>query len=96
MKLDHEGNDIKKSVMGSLLSLILVATILTYLYQKVEVMMGRKGVDLQSAFMEKYFTEFDSFGYDQGMNFAVAFTAYNNEREPILDPEYGYIYARAA
>ena len=45
--------------------------------------------------MEKFFTEFDEFGYDQGMNFAVAFTAYNNVREPILDPEYGYIYARA-
>ena len=58
-------------------------------------MMGRKGVDLQSAFMEKFFTEYDEFGYDQGMNFAVAFTAYNNVREPILDPEYGYIYARA-
>ena len=50
---------------------------------------------MQSAFMEKFFTEFDEFGYDQGMNFAVAFTAYNNVREPILDPEYGYIYARA-
>ena len=68
---------------------------MTYLYQKFEVMMGRKGVDLQSAFMEKFFTEYDEFGYDQGLNFAVAFTAYNNEREPILDPEYGYLYARA-
>ena len=58
-------------------------------------MMGRKGVDLQSAFKENYFTEFDEFGNRQGLNFAVAFTAYNNVREPILDPEYGYIYARA-
>ena len=29
------------------------------------------------------------------MNFAVAFTAYDNVRENILEPEYGYIYARA-
>ena len=63
MKLDKEGNDIKRSFIGAILSLILLATILTYLFQKLEVMMGRKGVDLQSAFMEKYFTEFDEFGY---------------------------------
>ena len=44
MKLDKEGNDIKRSVIGALLSLILLATILTYLFQKLEVMMGRKGV----------------------------------------------------
>ena len=62
---------------------------MTYLYQKFEVMMGRKGVDLQSAFMEKFFTEYDEFGYDQGLNFAVAFTAYNNEREYILDKSIG-------
>ena len=78
-----------------MLSLIFFASILFYLYLKLEVMMGRKGVDLQSAFKENYFTEFDEFGNRQGLNFAVAFTAYNNVREPILDPEYGYIYARA-
>ena len=29
------------------------------------------------------------FGYDNGLNIAAAFTAYDNERERILDPSYG-------
>ena len=31
------------------------------------------------------------FNFEQGLNFAFAFTAYDNVKEDILDPSYGKI-----
>ena len=33
----------------------------------------------------------DSFGFDDGLNFAIAFSAYDSSREYQLPPEYGEI-----
>ena len=34
--------------------------------------------------------------YEQGFNIAVAFSAYDSEREPILDPSIGELYFAVA
>ena len=36
------------------------------------------------------------FDYDQGFNIAVAFSAYDSETEPILDPSIGDLYFAVA
>ena len=36
------------------------------------------------------------FDYEQGFNVAVAFSAYDSEREPILDPSIGELYFAVA
>lgn len=36
-----------------------------------------------------FYTYNDKFTEKQGFNFAVAFSAYDDNPEPILDPEYG-------
>ena len=51
----------------------------------------RKGVDILSSKDESHFPESQIFTAEEGLNFAVAFTAYDNETEPILPPEIGEI-----
>ena len=42
-----------------------------------------------------YFNDSYVFNYDDGLNFAIAFTAFDSETEPILDKSYGEIVFKA-
>ena len=62
-----------------------------YTYQKAEVLMLRKDVDVLQTVKESYYSTDYVFSYENGFNIAVAFTAYDSNPEPILDPTYGEI-----
>ncbi len=51
--------------------------------------MAKKDVDILSAVSELQFTDDDIFAYQNGLNVAVAFTAYDAEESWILDASYG-------
>ena len=55
----------------------------------MEVMISKKDVDILSTIKESYFDESFIFNHEDRFNVAVAFTAYDNELEWILDPSYG-------
>ena len=53
--------------------------------------MNKKDVDIMSSLQKNYFSADYVFDYSQGLNFAFAFTAYDQVAEDILDPSYGEI-----
>ena len=55
----------------------------------MDVMISKKDVDILSTIKDRYFDDNFVFSYKNGLNFAVAFTAYDGERDWILDPSYG-------
>ena len=55
----------------------------------MEVLIHKKDVDILSTRIEYHFEETDAFGAEDGFNIAVGFTAYDNNREWVLAPEYG-------
>ena len=90
MKID-EDESILQSTMGSILSIIMMFMVGLYAYQKTEVFLLKKGVDITSATNDSFFDDEYEFSYEDGLNFAMAFTAYDEVSEPILAPEYGKI-----
>ena len=78
-----------KSFLGSILSLMILAVTLSYAYQKMDVLIQKKDVDVLSATKELVYSDQDKFTYQNGLNVAVAFTEFNNNREWELDPSYG-------
>ena len=90
MKID-EDESILQSTMGSILSIIMMLIIGFIAYQKTDVWLQKKGVDIISATNDSFFDDDFEFSYEDGLNFAMAFTAYDDVTEPILEPEYGKI-----
>ena len=88
MNLDEGEQDIK-SLMGSLCSVILLAITVLYSFQKAEILISKKDVDILSTINDDTYTSEDVFSYKNGFNVAVAFTSFNSEREWELDPTYG-------
>ena len=60
-----------------------------YAVQKFDVIISKKDVDILSSMRDSWFDENFKFTYNKGLNIAVAFTAFDNEREWMLDPSYG-------
>ena len=77
--------------MGSFLSIIVTCVVLLYAYLKADVLMSRRDVDILSTINDHKFTPDDKFRAQNGFNIAIAFTAYDNDPMPILDPSYGEI-----
>ena len=88
MKLESDSDSIK-TVFGSLCSIILLMVTLFYAYLKLDVLMEKKDVNVLSTVKDLYFDNNDKFHYSDGLNIAVAFTAYDSVAEPILDPTIG-------
>ena len=49
----------------------------------------KKDVDIMSSTMISYIDETQVFDHSQGLNLAMAFTAFDNHPEPILDKSIG-------
>ena len=49
-------------------------------------------MDIQQATIESHYDEDSIFSQQQGFNIAVAFTDWDSETEPILDPSFGELY----
>ena len=90
MKIDHERSYVQ-STMGSILSILMFVMVVIFSYQKMKVWITRRGVDIASATNDSYFDDEYIFSFEDGLNFAIAFTAYDEVTEPILDPTYGKI-----
>ena len=89
MRLD-EGSDTLNSYMGSLWSLILFLLVVMYSYLKADVLINKKDVDVLSTINDRFFTPDDAINLvDDGFNIAAAFSAFNSDPEPTLDPSYG-------
>ena len=54
-------------------------------------MIEKRKIDIVAATQEDYFTVDDSFGADQGLNIAIAFTSLTDNLEYELPPEMGSI-----
>ena len=90
MKLD-EGEIGKTSFFGGICTFILMIVIVLYSYLKLDVLIGKKDVDILSTINDVSYTPDDVFNYKNGLAFSAGFTAYDSNQEPILEPEYGEI-----
>ena len=88
MKLDN-GEEVIFSSLGGILSFLLMCVTILFAYQKYDVLVGKKDVDILSSTRDSFFTDQDVFDSKNGFAFAVAFTAYDSNPEPILEDKYG-------
>jgi len=75
--------------MGSLCSILLILVVGVFTFQKIDIWLNKKDVDIVSSISSGYFTSDYIFNHEMGLSFAIAFTAYDSEREDILDASYG-------
>ena len=75
--------------MGSLCSVLLLALVILYSYQKADILINKKDVDILSTVNEDFYSSDDTWSSKNGFNIAAAFSAYDSETEWILDPTYG-------
>ena len=72
--------------MGALSTFLVTFITLAYAYGKTEVLISRKDVDVFQTTRQNDIPDSYVMDYSQGLNFAVGFTAFDDVREPILDP----------
>lgn len=77
--------------MGAFASFIVWIVVIAYAYIKVDVFIQKKDVDIMQSLEKNALSTDDVFSNQEGLNFAIAFTAYDGEEEPILDKKYGEI-----
>ena len=77
--------------MGSLFTIVSLIIVIAYTYQKIDVWIEKKDVDIMSSIMFSYIDETQVFDNSQGLKLAIAFTAFDNEEEPTLDKSIGEI-----
>lgn len=88
MRLEADEQEVK-SIGGIICTIFLLALIGNYAYLKLDVLLENKDVDVLSVVYDKYFDYNYNFTAVNGFNIAVAFTAYDNETDWILDYSYG-------
>ena len=67
------------SYCGFLGTIITVLVVSLYAYLKYDVLKYRKDVNILSTVNKLYFDDKERFDFKNGLNFAVAVTAYDNE-----------------
>ena len=77
------------SIMGVIFTLLLMAVFLSYIWIKCNTLIMKTDIDILSTVIEAAFDSDYTFDASKGLNIAVAFTAYDDEREQILDPSIG-------
>ena len=93
MKLDKHRHSVN-STIGSFFSFIMFVVVAAYAYQKTDVWLEKKDVDIMSSTQRQAHGTDMIFDASKGLNVAIAFTAYDNVEEYILDPSYGEIVFR--
>lgn len=71
------------------MSLLLLGVVILFTYLKADVLINRKDVDVLSTVNDNFYTPDDVINFDNGLNIAAAFIAFDSNPEPILDPTYG-------
>ena len=95
MKLD-DGMLGLPSIMGVIFTLLLMTVFLSYIWIKFNTLIMKTDIDILSTVIEAAFDADYIFDAGKGMNIAVAFTAYNDEREQLLDPSIGSLIFRVS
>ena len=85
----NDGDDTIRSYCGSLLSMILLAVTLIFLYSKAMVLYKGTDVTIMGNFAEGAYTYENTFTADDGLFIAAALTEYNDETDIIEDIKYG-------
>ena len=88
MKLDA-GVEALPSKAGFFFTILLSIVVIGYATVKADVLMYKKDIDIMSVVKRDFYAPEEPFDYSDGLNIAVAFTAYDDETEPILDPSIG-------
>ena len=77
------------SSMGACCSVFLIMILVGFTALKTFNLTQRKDVNISSTKNEYFYDNEEVFDYDKGLNFAVGFTAYDNDKEIILDHSIG-------
>ena len=93
MKID-KGHSIMTTSVGSIFSIILIIIVGMYAFQKTNIMIRKTDDYVMTSTQDSFFDLDYRFGYEQGFNIAVAFTAYDSIEENILTPDIGRIVYR--
>ena len=84
-----DGSKAHGSYAGFFCTVILCLLILSYTYQKIDVLQNKKDVDILATTTHSYYNPDFIFDKSKGFNIAAAFTAYDSNPEPIDDERYG-------
>lgn len=76
LKMDN-GKGAMKTHVGTICSIIWVTIIIVYGATKIDTLVNKKSISILTTYNDLYFKDSQSFDYDQGLNIAVAFTAYD-------------------
>ena len=95
MKIDGRFSKMS-SWLGFLCTLMILIVIALYAYLKAWILLQRKDVKLVQIMHDSHHSAELEFGYENGLNIAAAFSAYDNQRERILDPSYGELVFMAS
>ena len=93
MKIDKRQSTMTTSV-GSVFSIILFIIVVMYTFQKANIMIKREDDYVMTSNQDSFFDLDYKFDFEKGFNIAVAFTAFDNNKENILSPDIGRIVYR--
>ena len=88
MKLD-KGITGLTTVSGLCLTLLLGLVMVSFALQKSWAMFTKKYIDIKTSSTMNYYDHAHVFDAEQGLEVAIGFTAYDNNREVILDKSIG-------
>ena len=78
--------------MGTFCSFLLLITLIVYAGYKVNILQGKKSVDVLQAVNKNYFDDDYTFGAKQGLDIAIGVTDYHRQGAyELIDPKYGKI-----
>ena len=85
MKL-HEGKSKEATWMGAFCSLMVLLVTISYTFQKIEVLVSKRDVDILSAIEDSFLSSEEVFGAEQGLQIAVSFVNFGDN---FVDPSIG-------
>ena len=88
MVLDGNSREMR-SCFGSLCTILVIAVTALYACSKFILFLGQRDLAFQSSVRDHQFSADDVFGYEDGLNVAVAFSSYDNKQAVELDASYG-------
>jgi len=86
MKIEKENTSLP-TWMGALCSVLLFLIVAAYFGQKIDILVTREDVNIVTASLDSFFDQDYVLDFDAGLNFAIAFTAYDGtDDSPLNDP----------
>ena len=88
-----DGKDEYKSCMGLVLTIFCYSLLVTYSSFKIKKVWNFGDTNVNLSHEDSYFDYKQIWSSEDGLQFAFAITAYDNEQESIEDPHYGELLA---